>query len=77
MAFAAIDPVRHVARPLVVFLVALALAACTTAQELRPISPPVSTKYAALVIDAASGKTLYEANSTSARFPASLTRSVR
>ncbi len=56
-----------------VFLLALALAACTTASE-RPIVRPVSTKYAALVVDAASGKTLYEANSTQARFPASLTK---
>src|SRR5690606_31801554 len=40
------------------------------------VSPPPGpeTKYSALVIDTASGATLYQANATAARYPASLTK---
>jgi D-alanyl-D-alanine carboxypeptidase len=65
---------RPFARGFFALLLAMALAACTTAQEPRVIRAPTSTKYAALVVDAASGKMFYEANSNAARYPASLTK---
>ncbi|TIX75147.1 MAG: D-alanyl-D-alanine carboxypeptidase, partial [Mesorhizobium sp.] len=36
--------------------------------------PAPAQKYAAVVIDGSSGKTLFEANSTAPRYPASLTK---
>jgi D-alanyl-D-alanine carboxypeptidase len=38
------------------------------------VRAPTSSKYAALVVDAQSGKMLYEANANSTRYPASLTK---
>jgi D-alanyl-D-alanine carboxypeptidase len=57
------------------FLVVAALAGCTTA-TLEPFEPAAlpTTRYAALVIDANSGRTLYEASAQSPRYPASLTK---
>jgi len=65
---------RSFARGFVALLLAAALAACTTAPEPRIIRAPTSTKYAALVVDAGSGRMLYEANSSATRYPASLTK---
>lgn len=61
---------------------AVALAACSTSDALRTVGPatplaPTTAdmdKYAALVIDANSGRTLYSVNSDVARYPASLTK---
>lgn len=57
------------------------LAACSTSEALRvePTAMPTpsygqSEKYAALVIDASSGRTLYAVNPTAGRYPASLTK---
>ena len=60
---------------LALFLVVAALAGCTTA-TLEPVTPAAlpTTRYAALVVDANSGRTLYEVNAQSARYPASLTK---
>ncbi|MCV0395108.1 MAG: D-alanyl-D-alanine carboxypeptidase [Rhizobiaceae bacterium] len=62
-------------------LLALTLAACNTADTLA-ISPPSPVvvegfdpdKYAAIVVDASSGQTLYQANANASRYPASLTK---
>ena len=61
------------------FAAALALlfvAGCTTTTppEIMLAVPASPQKYAAVVIDASTGKTLYEANSTAPRYPASLTK---
>lgn len=60
---------------------ALAVSACTTAQDLAPVNVPPpdiqsasSEKYSAIVVDAVSGKMLYQANSDTVRYPASLTK---
>ena len=60
---------------LALFLVVAALAGGTTA-TLEPVTPAAlpTTRYAALVVDANSGRTLYEVNAQSARYPASLTK---
>ena len=54
----------------------LAAGCATTGEPLEAISPPPgsSAKYSALVIDAASGDTLYQVNATATRYPASLTK---
>jgi len=48
----------------------------TTTEPLEIAAPPPGpeTKYSALVIDASSGATLYQANATAPRYPASLTK---
>ena len=60
---------------LALFLVVAALAGGTTA-TLEPVTPAAlpTTRNAALVVDANSGRTLYEVNAQSARYPASLTK---
>lgn len=66
---------RSFGRGFFALVLSVALAACTTTSPApRAIQPPTSTKYAAMVVDAASGKLLYEANSNAARYPASLTK---
>ncbi len=55
----------------------LLVAGCaTTGEPLEVLAPPPGppTKYSALVIDAASGATLYQADATAPRYPASLTK---
>ncbi|MGN6304885.1 MAG: D-alanyl-D-alanine carboxypeptidase family protein [Mesorhizobium sp.] len=63
-------------RSLAALLVLVFLAGCTAAtppeRVLAVPAPP--QKYAAIVVDARTGKTLFEANSTQARYPASLTK---
>jgi len=56
-------------------LLAVAVAGCTTA-ELEPIQPTrlASTKYAAIVVDASSGRMLYQSSAEAPRYPASLTK---
>jgi D-alanyl-D-alanine carboxypeptidase len=59
-----------------VFLVVAAfLAGCTTA-TLENVAPThiVSTKYAAMVIDASNGRTLFQSSANASRYPASLTK---
>lgn len=59
---------------------ALAVSACTTAQEMavapqpQPLLAYTSPKYAAIVVDANDGKVLYEQASDATRYPASLTK---
>lgn len=66
----------HVLRA-VALAVAMSLAVgCTTQSALQSVAvaPLPSEKYASIVIDASSGKVLYERNSRDARYPASLTK---
>ena len=60
-----------------VIAVLMLVAGCaTTGEQIEALAPPPGspTKYSALVIDASSGATLYQANATAARYPASLTK---
>ncbi|RWM22124.1 D-alanyl-D-alanine carboxypeptidase family protein [Mesorhizobium sp.] len=52
------------------------LAGCTTAAPPESVLavPAAPQKYAAIVVDASTGKTLFEVNSTAQRYPASLTK---
>jgi D-alanyl-D-alanine carboxypeptidase len=64
-------------RALALLGVLVLVAGCATVGEptqVLPEPPGSQEKYAALVIDASSGATLYQANSTAARYPASLTK---
>ena len=66
-----------VKRFLILALVLVATAACSTTETLEPARPAVAaypTKFAAIVIDGASGRTLYAANANEQRYPASLTK---
>jgi D-alanyl-D-alanine carboxypeptidase len=67
---------RGLFRQALVVCAVLVLAGCaTTGEPIQTMAPPGSaTKYSALVIDAASGDTLYQANATATRYPASLTK---
>ena len=59
---------------LLALLVALAgCSATTTPREVLDV-PAAPQKYAALVVDAASGRTLHQVNATAPRYPASLTK---
>ncbi|MDX8527073.1 D-alanyl-D-alanine carboxypeptidase family protein [Mesorhizobium sp. MSK_1335] len=67
--------------PILVKLIAalavlLLLAGCTTAAPPESVLsvPAQPQKYAAIVVDASTGKTLFEVNSTAQRYPASLTK---
>lgn len=52
-----------------------ALVGCTTTAVLTPsVTPLISEKYAAIVVDASSGKVLYQNASDDLRYPASLTK---
>ena len=60
-----------------VIAVLMIVAGCaTTGEQIEALAPPPGppTKYSALVIDASSGATLYQANAMAARYPASLTK---
>lgn len=61
---------------LVAMLMALVLAGCTTTEALNTVQAPApgSDKYAAIVVDASNGRTLYQAYATAPRYPASLTK---
>ena len=65
-------------RTIAAMLVMLVAAACSTVETLETVPPPMSAsdpaKYAALVIDGGSGRTLYSVNAEQPRFPASLTK---
>src|SRR5688572_17926616 len=68
---------RSLLKALAACAMVLLIAGCSTSGEaLQPVAPPPGppTKYAALVIDASNGATLYQANATAARYPASLTK---
>jgi D-alanyl-D-alanine carboxypeptidase len=55
----------------------LLVAGCSTAtpKQVLDVSPPAApTKYAALVVDAGTGRTLFQSNATAPRYPASLTK---
>ena len=57
------------------FLLLLFVAGCTTAPPDSVLAVPAAPqKYAAIVIDASTGKQLFEVNSTAQRYPASLTK---
>jgi len=70
------------ARLLSVLVLAMFAAACSTTDALRSVQPGAMTvplgadqeKYAALVIDANTGRTLYAVNAEAQRYPASLTK---
>jgi D-alanyl-D-alanine carboxypeptidase len=61
-----------------VFAVFVLLAACSTTGTLEVAPPPTnvnsSPKYAAIVVDANSGRILFQANADQPRYPASLTK---
>jgi D-alanyl-D-alanine carboxypeptidase len=64
---------------LLLALMAALLAACSTSETLRTSAAVTSygapdAKYAALVVDANSGRTLFQANADAPRYPASLTK---
>lgn len=63
-------------RPLAALLLVVFLAsACTTQGVMQTaVAPLASDKYAAIVVDARSGKVLYERASDAPRYPASLTK---
>lgn len=63
-------------RRVAVLLVVLFLAGCTTQEVMKTaaVAPLQSEKYAAIVVDANTGKVLYERNSQAPRYPASLTK---
>jgi D-alanyl-D-alanine carboxypeptidase len=81
-AYTVTEPVRTgwnglLRRALALFAVlALAAGCATSAGPIDALAPPPGppTKYSALVIDAASGETLYQANATATRYPASLAK---
>lgn len=72
MAFSRIA--SHVARGLTLVLLAAFLSACSTQSALESVAPLSSDKYAAIVIDANTGKVLFDRNSRELRYPASLTK---
>ncbi|MCO5146756.1 MAG: D-alanyl-D-alanine carboxypeptidase [Aquamicrobium sp.] len=63
-------------RRLAAFLLLVGLlSACTTQAVMEPaVTPLISDKYAAIVVDARSGRVLYERASNAPRYPASLTK---
>lgn len=54
--------------------VAALLAGCATSETLNVAPPAAPEKYAAIVVDASNGRTLFQAYSTAPRYPASLTK---
>ena len=60
---------------MVAFAMLLLVAGCTTAPPESVLTVPAQPqRYAAIVVDGSSGKTLFEVNSTAQRYPASLTK---
>jgi D-alanyl-D-alanine carboxypeptidase len=69
--------VPSILRRLLAFAATLViLAGCTTqaVMETAAVQPLASEKYAAIVVDASSGRILYEQNARDPRYPASLTK---
>ncbi|MBB6353818.1 D-alanyl-D-alanine carboxypeptidase [Aminobacter aganoensis] len=56
------------------FAMAVLLAGCATSEALDVAPPAAPEKYAAIVVDASNGRTLFQAYSTAPRYPASLTK---
>ena len=56
------------------FAVATLVAGCATSETLNVAPQPAPDKFAAIVVDASNGRTLYQAYSTAPRYPASLTK---
>ncbi|WP_269932779.1 D-alanyl-D-alanine carboxypeptidase family protein [Aminobacter sp. HY435] len=57
------------------FVVAALVAGCSTTSETLNVAPQAAPeKYAAIVVDASNGRTLFQAYSTAPRYPASLTK---
>ncbi|QPC89703.1 D-alanyl-D-alanine carboxypeptidase family protein [Mesorhizobium sp. INR15] len=71
-----LHPLQLIQRFFVAFSLAVLVAGCTTTTPpdavLAVPAPP--QKYAAIVVDAKTGKQLFEVNSTAQRYPASLTK---
>jgi D-alanyl-D-alanine carboxypeptidase len=65
-------------QPAAIILVLTFLAACSTTETLRTVpssvDPGPTSKYAAIVVDANNGNTLFQTNATASRYPASLTK---
>jgi D-alanyl-D-alanine carboxypeptidase len=66
-------------QPAAVFLLtAVFLAGCSTTETLRPVAPTSNltptSKYAAIVVDANNGNTLFQSSATAPRYPASLAK---
>jgi D-alanyl-D-alanine carboxypeptidase len=61
-----------------VVLIVMFLAGCSTTETLRPVATSMdlapTSKYAAIVVDANNGNTLFQSNATAPRYPASLTK---
>lgn len=73
------DAAAHAARSIFLRILSLFLvilvSACTTQSVMQTSVPPLqSEKYAAIVVDANTGRVLFEKNSRDARYPASLTK---
>jgi D-alanyl-D-alanine carboxypeptidase len=71
------SPLALMRRAMALAGVLVLVAGCMTAGEPAQIQAPAPgspEKYAALVIDASSGATLYQANASATRYPASLTK---
>lgn len=66
-------------QPAAAFLVIIVfLGGCSTTETLRPVAPTTdftpTSKYAAIVVDANNGNTLFQSSATAPRYPASLTK---
>lgn len=70
--------IRSGLQPVAAVLLIVFLAGCSTTETLRPSAPTVSfaptSKYAAIVVDANNGNTLFQSSATAPRYPASLTK---
>jgi len=75
LAFIFRDPTQPLRRVTALLSIVLLLTACTTQAVMQSAVTPLSSdKYAAIVVDASSGRVLYESHSRDTRFPASLTK---
>ncbi|APH72582.1 penicillin-binding protein [Aquibium oceanicum] len=73
----AADRLRRFFLSFSLMLIAVALGACSTSEVMRtsaPVPTSASSKYAAIVIDANSGRTLHAVAADEPRYPASLTK---
>jgi len=72
-----VNALKTIVRLAVALLLAAGLAACSTSrptEALQTVRPVNSSKYAAIVVDADTGKTLFATAADQPRFPASLTK---
>jgi len=73
-------PVRRLLMAMAAMLLLAVTAACSTTDTMRTVQPMMTPsggdpdKYAALVIDGSTGRTLYSVNAEAQRYPASLTK---